>query len=132
VTTDNYCYYILILYIMQKNITRHLQLSVIISLIFLVGCKSEGDFTRYINKIKKLEYQGNVERKFVDKYEHNFLTIQLSNGRKLVLWPTEYYSIKTGDSLSKKKNSTILSIYRKNKLIKVDLRENIRFFNDKS
>jgi len=117
---------------MQKNITRHLQLLVIISLIFLFGCKSEGDFTRYINKIKKLEYQGNVERKFEDKYEHNFLTIQLSNGRKLVLWPTEYYIIKTGDSLSKKKNSTILSVYRKNKLIKVDLRENIRFFNDKS
>lgn len=117
---------------MQKNITRHLQLSVIISLIFLFGCKSEGDFTRYINNMKKLEYQGNVERKFVDKYEHNFLTIQLSNGKKVVLWPTEYYSINTGDSLSKKKNSTILSIYRKNKLIKVDLRENIRFFNDKS
>lgn len=117
---------------MQKNITRHLQLSMIISLIFLCGCKSEGDFTRYINDMKKLEYQGNVERKFVDKYEHNYLTIQLSNGKKVVLYPTEYYIINTGDSLSKKKNSTILSVYRKNKLIKINLRENIRFFNDKS
>lgn len=73
------------------------------------------------NVIKKTdlneEFSGNVDTIFRDKSNHNVQTVRLTNGYVYTVTPAWENHFKVGDSLSKKKNSLELEVYRKNKLV---------------
>ncbi|MFA6275703.1 MAG: hypothetical protein WC622_03080 [Pedobacter sp.] len=61
-----------------------------------------------------LNFNGNVDSVYRAKQDHNVQFILLDNGYKCSLPAKWENMIKAGDSLSKKKNTLYLEVYRKN------------------
>lgn len=101
-------------------------------ILYVIITPKIGDYSIHIKAVMAQEYEGKVIKKYLNKDIRNEPTVILTNGEKIVYYDFEYYKISTGDSLSKKPSSTILYIYRKDKIIKLDFKEDIRYFKDKT
>ena len=82
--------------------------------------------------IKSDKYEGLIVEKYYDEKNHNDPTIILSNNKILTFYDDEYKQLDLNDSISKKKNSTILYVFKKNNTIKIDLKTNIEFLKKKN
>ena len=105
---------------------------ILIVVLYLLISPKIGDYSLHIKAVMAQEYEGKVIKKYLNKDIRNEPTVILTNGEEIVFYDYEYYKISIGDSLAKKLNSTILYIYRKDKIIKADFKEDIRYFKDKT
>ena len=67
----------------------------------------------------KLNYNGIVTDKFIDKFEHSWPVIVLKNEKKIYVPENIYNKIKIKDSIFKKKESLVLMVLRGSQLIKL-------------
>ncbi len=110
--------------IMKKNniIYSILGFSVLFfGLYYLLNINPKKGWDLVINSIKTDSYNGKVVDKYYDRKDHNSPTLVLSSNRKITLDGRQYYQISLNDSVSKKNNSTMLYVYKKDKIIEIDL-----------
>lgn len=78
-------------------------------------------FNQYDEKIKsrilQLEKHTIVLNIYRDISQHNFIMVTYKDGQNTTL----YYDLKIGDSISKKRNDSMLYIYRKDSILKINL-----------
>ena len=93
--------------------------------LLILNTNQNESFENVIRVIEKDEYYSKVTKKYMDNKNHNDPTIVLSSGKKITLYGEQYALINVGDSLSKKKNTGILEVYKKDTIIKIDQRKYI-------
>ncbi len=99
---------------------------------WVINTDENESFEKVIKVIEKDEYNGIVTEKFIDNQNHNNPTIILSNKRKITLYGQQYDEINVGDSLSKKINSGILEVFKKDTVIRIDQRKHIETLKPKN
>ena len=102
-----------------------------IMITLVINSKTKG-FDKAIETIKKDEYNGTVTDKFNDRVKYNGPVVILSNGRIVRLYSYEYDKISINDSLSKKTDSTILQIFKKDTVITIDESIYINYLKNKN
>lgn len=105
---------------------KKLKLILLISIIFIIySCKTDNGWYLVINTIKKDEYHGIVSDKFIDTKNHNTPIVRLLPFKEISIYSEHYILIDLGDSLSKKLNTTIIEVYKKDTLLLLNQEENI-------
>jgi hypothetical protein len=99
---------------------------------WVINTDENESFEKVIKVIEKDEYDGIVTEKFIDNENHNNPTIILSSNRKISLYGNHYDEINVGDSLSKKINSGILEVFKKDTVIRIDQRKYIETLKPKN
>lgn len=94
-------------------------------LYYLLTIDQKKGFDLVLNTIKSDYYEGVVIDKYYDKENHNNPTLVLSSNKSITLYGEQYSLININDSISKKKNSTLLYVFKKDGIIKIDLKEYI-------
>ncbi|MBN8643481.1 MAG: hypothetical protein J0L86_16840 [Flavobacteriales bacterium] len=92
---------------------------------YLLTIDYKKGFDLVLKTIKLDSYEGIVIDKYYDKKNHNNPTLILSTNRSITLYGEQYSQINLNDSLSKKKNSTKLYVFKKDRIIVIDLKEYI-------
>lgn len=95
---------------------------IIIFFAFILNINQNDSWNKVIKVIEKDEYYGIVTDRFIDAENHNGPTIVLSSGKKISLYGQQWDKIKIGDSLSKKLNTTIIEVFKKDEIIQIDQR----------
>ncbi len=99
---------------------------------WILNTDENESFEKVIRVIEKDEYYSKVTKKYIDTKNHNDPIIVLSSGKKISLYGQQYDLINVGDSLSKKKNTGILEVYKKDTIIKIDQRKYIETLKPKN
>lgn len=97
----------------------------VVGFIYIVNIDSNKGFDKVIETIEKDEYFGHVSNKYIDKKNHNEPMILLSTGKKISLYGQQYDKIDVGDSLSKKMNTTVIEVYKKDRVITINQKDYI-------
>ncbi|WP_300672623.1 hypothetical protein [Soonwooa sp.] len=101
-----------------KLIFRFFTLLFVLLIIYLVATNN----TSTINKLLSIEQYAKVNRIYNNEREHNFLYVEYSDGKKMLL----EYNYKIGDSISKRKGDSIEYIFRGDSILKNNLLERAR------
>jgi hypothetical protein len=118
----------------MKNTNLYKGISIVLIIIFfafILNINQNDSWDKVIKVIEKDEYHGIITDKFIDKENHNDPTIILSSGKKISLYGQQWDKMKIGDSLSKKLNTTTIEVFKKDKVIQIDLRAYIEHLKKK-
>ena len=99
---------------------------------WIINTDQNESFEKTIKVIENDEYSAKVIKMFYDKKNHNTPTIVLSNEKTISLYGQQYALVEIGDSLSKKKNTGILEVFKKDTVLKIDQRKYIESLMPKS
>jgi hypothetical protein len=83
-----------------------------------------------LRNIREENFQGFVIDKNYDKNNHNTPMIYLRNKTKIAVFGEFWSQIKIGDSLEKKKEETIITVYRNNVKFTLDNKDIINSLNN--
>ena len=103
----------------------------VIGFAYVISIDSKKGFDKVVETIEKDEYYGSVSSKYIDKENHNEPTIILSIGKKISLYGQQYDKIDIGDSLSKKLNTAVIEVYKKDTVITIDQKAYIEYLKKK-
>lgn len=109
----------------MKNMNLYKGVAIVLIIIFfafILNINQNDSWDKVIKVIEKDEYHGIVTDRFIDTENHNDPTIVLSSGKKISLYGEQWDKIKIDDSLSKKLNTTIIEVFKKDKVIQIDQR----------
>ena len=99
---------------------------------WVINIDENESFEKLIRVIEKGEYHGIVTKRFIDNENHNTPTIVLTNQKRITLYGQQYDEINIGDSLSKKTNTSVLEVFKKDTVIKIDQRKYIETLKPKN
>lgn len=105
----------------------------IVAVIWIVSSKRNNDgWDSVIKVMENDEYCGKVTQKIIDKQNHNTPIIVLSTDKKISLYGNQWDLISIGDSISKKLNTTIIEVFKKDTLLKINQKEYIENLKKKN
>lgn len=83
------------------------------------------DVSYYLKKNYQIEiedsYNGTIERKFVDKSNHNSTMVKIKDGIDRGIHPYFWGKMKVGDSISKVKGDSIIQVFRNGEKIILEI-----------
>jgi hypothetical protein len=107
----------------MKNTNLYIGIVVVFIIAFFILIMKTNDnqgWDNVIKAIEKDEYYGIVKDKFIDTKNHNTPIVVLASGKKITLYGQQWSRIDIGDSLSKRRKSTIIEVIKPNELVKID------------
>ena len=108
----------------QKIFTYTAIIFGLIAFFFIINVDENESWEKVIKNIENDEYNGIVTRKFIDKENHNTSIVVLNNGKKITFWK-DWHLVNIGDSISKRKHTANLEIFKSSEIIKIDFRKEI-------
>lgn len=106
---------------LKQIITVCTFIAICVMLIFMLKIDNKTAFReRVILNIKKQEYAGIVDSRYIDKENHNSPILVLSNKKKVAIYGQLYSQIEIGYSIVKRKDRTKVIVLRKDMKIVLD------------
>lgn len=92
----------------------------ILIFIFVLKSKDNDGWDKVIKVIEQDEYYGKVNEKFIDTKNHNTPIVRLLPKKEISLYGQQWELIDVGDSISKRLNTTVIQVFKRDKVITID------------
>ena len=96
----------------------------IVGIVLVSKTDKNESWDKVLKVISEKEFHGVVVKKYIDNENHNDPIAILSTKQKINLWDF-YGNVNIGDSLSKTKGTTIMTVYGNDKIQKLDFKAEI-------